>query len=546
MKHPFSAISVILLSVLLAAFFGCSQVNAKESNKPAECVANIVLFAHFQGEQAASDKDYFAAKETRDKILDIYQGDYGRSFKQYMSRISYGQLEVKNSFPQDNGISIDSYELSIPLSQANAGGSDALIINELINNIPAVEGQIVDCDNDGYIDNLTIILKGKAPSESSTSSSLYPHKANYAGSETYYGKRIGPYNILNTYQLAEAAVSEEGGLVAHEFLHSLGYPDLYESGDLKNYPVYTWDIMAHASPYQAYPLAYLRMQISGWLDIDTIDTSQNGLTLHLQDNAKGNQAFILKSPLDEKEFFVVEFRKKSGKPTYLDRDALDTKIGGSGLIVYRINTKVEKLSNHFGETGVYVFRPQKGQSGYNEDERLNVQQAFLSQESGRTSIGSSDLSKGLTDGALTYSNGSNSGIVISSISSSQGDTMTFDVSIPEASETDLWEDTGFSDTMPYSGNKDAVLTSAGARQYLVTYSDGIFRSYQYDGTSWTQFADSFSESGYVSDMKLVSFHKRLYFAYITSGQKLVLKSCDFASNAWKTEGRKSIAAVIRL
>ena len=58
-----------------------------------------------------------------------------------------------------------------------------------------------------------------------------------------------------------------------------------------------------------YPLAYERMYFTHWIDIDTI-TQNSTLTLDDQANADGNQAFILKSPLNDHEIFVVEYRKK--------------------------------------------------------------------------------------------------------------------------------------------------------------------------------------------------------------------------------------------
>ena len=89
---------------------------------------------------------------------------------------------------------------------------------------------------------------------------------------------------------------------------------------------------------------------------------------------------------------------------------------------------MDSLSNYFGSTGVYVFRPQPGQNGYVEgSERATVGNAFLSAESGRTSIGSADPNAGLAQGALTFSDGTNSGIVISDVSSAQNGSMTFSV-----------------------------------------------------------------------------------------------------------------------
>ena len=143
--------------------------------------------------------------------------------------------------------------------------------------------------------------------------------------------------------------------------------------------------------------------------------------------------------------FVIEFRKKA-EINYTDEDSLDRGIGGSGIIVYRINTTVEGLSNNFNETGVYVFRPSIPGSGFSQNtEEARVLSAYLSKESGRTSIGSTDFSKTLEDGALTFSDGTNSGIVISDVSSSSGKSMTCKITIPKISEENLWKNTDFKD-----------------------------------------------------------------------------------------------------
>ena len=86
--------------------------------------------------------------------------------------------------------------------------------------------------------------------------------------------------------------------------------------------------MASVSSFVQYPLSYLRSAISGWISIDTI--TQNGTyTLKPSSNSGDNQALILKTPISEKEFFVVEYRK-AGTPY---KDQLDEKIPGSGLII---------------------------------------------------------------------------------------------------------------------------------------------------------------------------------------------------------------------
>ena len=74
--------------------------------------------------------------------------------------------------------------------------------------------------------------------------------------------------------------------------------------------------------------------------------------------------------------FVVEYRKKP-PINYTEQDSLDCRIGGTGVIVYRVNLNVDGLTNLRGYTGIYVFRPQSGQPGYTGNEILDVSHAYL-------------------------------------------------------------------------------------------------------------------------------------------------------------------------
>ncbi|MBD8924976.1 MAG: hypothetical protein EGR89_03050 [[Eubacterium] rectale] len=254
---------------------------------------------------------------------------------------------------------------------------------------------------------------------------LWAHRSSYAGDEIWSGKKIVDYNILNTYAVYDSIIADKAGVIVHEFLHTLGFPDLYPNQEGTYCPVSKWDIMAVCSSYPQYPLAYLRHKIGGWIDINTITKSTTHLTLDLQSNANGNQAYILKSPLNENELFVVEFRKK---PDVKSQDVLDSYIPGSGMVIYRINNSSTGLSNFFGNTGVYVFRA----PGYGDDLNGINNGSYFSKETGRTSFGNTDIN--VTKGALTYSDGTNSGILISNISSSSGNQMTFDVTILQAKD----------------------------------------------------------------------------------------------------------------
>lgn len=135
---------------------------------------------------------------------------------------------------------------------------------------------------------------------------LWAHKANHNGATEVNGKKVNNYNIHNSYGLIDSVLRERGVLI-HEFMHSIGYPDLYRSRGT-GAPVGGWDIMASVSSFVQYPLSYLRSAISGWISIDTI--TQNGTyTLKPSSNSGDNQALILKTPISEKEFLLLSIEK---------------------------------------------------------------------------------------------------------------------------------------------------------------------------------------------------------------------------------------------
>lgn len=536
---------LVLSCMLLVMLVGMVNIRAeaKASDTPKKDYANIVLFAHFSGENAQEDAAFFANKENRDKIISYYNGSHGRSMTNYLKTVSYGKFQIHNIFPQDDGEKITSYGLSMSEKDAQSSNIDSRIIEEIINSIPGIKDQTIDYDNDGIIDNLTVVMKGTPPSGSTSSvPTLVSHKSDFPDSNVKWSKKgIGTYNMLSTDKILD----QESGVIIHEFLHSLGYPDLYR-GNIKDpnetceEPVFIWDIMASATYRVAYPLAYLRMKYTNWLDIETV-TESKSLTLDTQNKADGNQAYILKSPLNEHELFVVEYRKAGERYTadnQYNNDSLDTALRDdsySGVIVYRVNTTVTGLSNYYGQTGVYVFRPQKGQNGYVEgNERETVMKAALSdkasKENKRTSIGHEDLSKKLTDGALTFSNGTNSGIVINNVKR-QGDQMTLDVSIPEASDFDLWKDTGFANSNSSGSNKSTAITTCDGVQYLITYNpvtsnSGNFQLYVYKEKGWIALGDVISVNSTLVDNKIFSYNSELYLAYLTTEQKIYIKKCS--------------------
>ena len=492
---------IMCLNVSIAA-------NAAVLNKPTEHIANVVYFVDFKD----SNSNFMDGKV--DKVKDMFDGNKATSLSNYIKTISYNQMNVHNYFPQEKNGQITPYRLPNNRRYYN-NSNETELISTVLNNVSVDKNYNIDMNNDGYVDNVIFIFGAKKGEDGDV---LWAHKANHNGATEVNGKKVNNYNVHNSYGLIDSVLRERGVLI-HEFMHSIGYPDLYRSSGT-GAPVGRWDIMASVSSFVQYPLSYLRSAISGWISIDTI--TQNGTyTLKPSSNSGNNQALILKTPISEKEFFVVEYRK-AGTPY---KDQLDEKIPGSGLIIYRVNT--EETSNYHGDKDyIYVFRP--GETGEG-DGNGNLSEAFLSKESGRTTYGSSDFSKKISDNAITYSNGQNSGIVIENVSNA-GEEITFDVKFTDTSNLDIWDVVGNKEVSNKTNN-DIDMDVVGDKVYTVYNENNKLKAKMFDGSNWVSLGDSIiNNKG--NNPTITVYNDTPYVLYHDSAYKSIV--AKFTNNKWET------------
>ena len=295
-------LALLLTMILLCTALPISAQAKTTGNKTVN-KANIVLFGYFADDTQTAADAYF--DQYAGELVGYIDGSFGRSLKNYLSSISYGQLQMKNTIPQYDGTTVHALQVPVKESDALVQNLDTQIIESLIRQMPSIADKAVDLDGDGYVDNVMVILKASQSSKASSSATLVAHKSDYSGSAKINNKPVVGYNVFGTDRLR----SEGSSLLAHEYLHTFGYPDLYRNSG-NDRPVYSWSVMGGVIPGSPqYPLAYERMYFTHWIDIDTV-TKNSTLTLDDQANADGNQAFILKSPLNDHEIFVVEYRKK--------------------------------------------------------------------------------------------------------------------------------------------------------------------------------------------------------------------------------------------
>lgn len=529
MKKRIGAIGIILVMLL--------QITMCWHTTPAEAAvkpfANVVLFVEFADSSTDTANNYVRGKtDTIRKFFDEEE----LSFRNYMDTISYGQFQVQNYFPQQDGNGeIIPYTLSQPMSHYTSDG-DASLLQEVIEQYAASGVSLSpDCMNsEGFLDNLTIVIDDGA---ASAPEGFASHKSDYAGSGTIAGKRIGTYNVV----LGSVSVAGVGdaGVISHEFLHSLGYVDLYHKTD-SGVPVGAWDIMASTGYFMQYPLAYFRSSVSGWISIPEVTADRQGCTLYAPTTSgydhRNEQALILRTPYSDQEFFVVEYRKQGIKYS----NELEQRIPGTGLIIYRVNTS--QTSNTQGGTDmIYVFRPGDtfGSSG-TENGAGDLSASFLSAQSGRTSYGCSDMSATLTDNAITYSDGTNSGIVISNVGTA-GDTISFDIAFHHASSPDRWDELLTGNTMNGISAADYAMDEATGDIYSLQQNQSTGQRYLYrrSGSVWQQVGSG-SLSGNIYSYRLGVYQGAVYAAYaeIVSGTPQA-RLAKWNGNGWQTLGTLS-------
>ncbi len=521
-------LALLLTMILLCTALPISA-QAKTTGNKAVHKVNIVLFGYFADDTQTAADAYF--DQYAGELVGYIDGSFGRSLKNYLSTISYGQLQMENIIPQYDGTTVHALQVPVNESDALVQNLDAQVIESLITQMPSIADKTVDLDGDGYVDNVTVILKADQSASAASATTLVAHKSDYSGTAKINSKSLATYTVFGTDRLR----SEGSSLLAHEFLHTLGYADLYRNSG-NDRPVYSWSVMGGVIPGSPqYPLAYERMYFTHWIDIDTV-TESTALTLDTQSNADGNQAFILKSPLNENEIFVVEYRKKPPL-NYTEQESLDCRIGGTGVIVYRVNLNVDGLTNLGGYTGIYVFRPQSGQPGYTGSEVVDVAHAYLpytdsSSGESRNTIGSADMSATLADGALTFSDGSNSGIVLKNIAVSADEQQaTLEVEIPQKSDYDLWQGLNYDSagTLTYG----VTMTEVDGALYTVAAENKKIRSRKYANGVWSDFAPEISES-FATEFQLARQGNDLYMAFNdTNGAARLMRYDLTAGGSWQ-------------
>ncbi|MCI8433479.1 MAG: hypothetical protein HFH83_09885 [Lachnospiraceae bacterium] len=504
--------ALAVLLGILPALLPAEKAEAAGSQE----MTNLVVFV----KSCDDNKDTFNATSNGvsnwqeiKKLYDLGTTTTGQnnSFTSYISAVTNGKYSVKNYFPQERsgGGGVDTYQLS-----GNVSDYDALVrevlgafnSGKIVLNQPDVK---LDHLSSGVLDNLTIMIQGRIQGISSSI-----HK-EYMYSETVGGVRVRNYNVVQAEDLITDPPSlmfnTRQGLIAHEFLHTLGLPDLYRgsSNSAPGDPVGMWDIMASGTNFMQFPLSYLRAR-QGWISMGTI-TQSGTYTLTAVSENSDNSVFAIKTPLSDTEFICVEYRKPGATLDQFNR------FPSSGLLIYRVDNKVPRYTNVEGKNYLYVYR--KGvkdpESGENSSALNN---AALDGTPGRDVYGSTDLSADFTQDTLYYSDGTNSGIRISDVKFS-GDRkqVTFTVTMADYGKVSLWEKLGGSVGSQVTGDSSLYADPVTGEVYLAcaegSFSNAAVRVKRWNGSTWQEVGSSVGKGLYP---QLALCGGELYLSFVNS------------------------------
>ena len=349
---------------------------------------NISIFIRF-----SDDEEFTNTYSSIDNMFNDVS-ENAISMRSYFRAASYGAMEIPTYFyPGHNGETIISYQDTYPRSyyqpynaSTNPNGyqdSDRAnrefgllqrAVNYVNANYPVPSSLNIDYDNDGYVDNVCFIVRGDVGEWSSL---LWPHQWSlYGKTVRINGKRVWTFN----FQLADATGYFNTSVMCHEMNHSLSAPDLYHYSYTGPDAVGIWDLMHNNTMPPQHCGAYMKMKYGHWID-DIPEITQAGTyTLNpISSATPTNVAYKIQSD-DPNQYYVLEYRDNTS--------LFETGLPGSGLLVYRIDTRFDGNASYDPDNGVYdevyIFRP-----GGSSTENGNLNNAYFSANVGRTEFSAS-------------------------------------------------------------------------------------------------------------------------------------------------------------
>ncbi|HJB71948.1 MAG TPA: M6 family metalloprotease domain-containing protein [Candidatus Barnesiella merdigallinarum] len=307
-------------------------------------VHGLVLLVEFSDKKFDPTNTLEDFKEMMNKEGYDYQGAIG-SARDYFIAQSDGQF--RPTFDVVGPITLDramAYYGGNDKYTGNDSRPEEMVIDACRKVESTVDFSIYDRDNDGFVDLVYVIYAGYGESANDNAGSLddtiWPH-AWYiyqgAGKEVSVdGKLLDAYACSAELQGNTGTYRDGIGSFCHEYSHTLGLPDFYDTGG-SNYGMSSWSLMDYGcynGPDMngdghsdgSVPVGYTayEREFCGWL---TIEELTSPATVSLENLADSKKAYKIVSS-DKNQYFTLENRQQTGWDTYM---------ASSGLMILKVD-----------------------------------------------------------------------------------------------------------------------------------------------------------------------------------------------------------------
>lgn len=225
-----------------------------------------------------------------------------------------------------------------------------------------------DNNGDGVADLVYVIYSGYAQSNGASTNTIWPHMwflSQYGAALNLDGVTVDRY-ACSAERMGRSGDAITGiGLFCHEFSHTLGLPDLYDTSySSSEIAMGEWDVMDTGGYNNSMrtPAGYSSYEKSllGWIDpIPAV-----GLTGRhsLSSLGSSGDAFKMVNPGNPDEYFMLESRSRS--------DRWDAFLPGEGLLIVKVDYDKDiwdsNMVNSGGNRRVYVV-PANGDNSSDTD-----------------------------------------------------------------------------------------------------------------------------------------------------------------------------------
>ncbi|MCX6827328.1 MAG: M6 family metalloprotease domain-containing protein [candidate division Zixibacteria bacterium] len=302
------------------------------------------------------------------------------TIRNYYNQVSYGQLDIVTvNLPSSPGLGwvTAPQDYSYYCDGQNGIGSYPHNCQKLCEDIvdlinPSVDFSDYDNDGDGYVDALILVHSGQGAEYTGSNDDIWSHQWYTSSPRSKDGVYIWGYSIEPEYWAIQGDMT--CGVFCHEFGHTLGLPDLYDTDDPRDaYGVGKWSLMGYGSWNGPGGLGGSPAHLDAWSRIYLGFTNYNNVTENSNnvsiDNVEesGSIYRLWSSGGIGNQYFLVENRQRTGYDSFLP---------SSGLLIWHIDETQSTNDDQWypGHTGSgnYLVALEQADSLFELEKNLSV------------------------------------------------------------------------------------------------------------------------------------------------------------------------------